>query len=366
MATTPGFAEDMATSVLGIYERVELLLLEKIAELVKKGIDAPDWMTMQLTEIQRYRQFAAGLLNRVNGEATPEMLRIIETAAQFGDAAALRELGDLINPGAGSLAFSTQGVAALAQEASLAVAATHFQILRSSEDIFRDVIGEVINAPLLGVETRQQAASRALRRFAQEGIKVYTGASGRAWSMTSYVEMSTRSSLMNAALQGHAQRLERHGFNLVVVSDHAQECKLCRPYEGKILSLDGATGTVEMENPRTGRMNRVRIYATLREARGRGLFHPNCRHSYSAYLPGVTRSFGPTADPQGDKDRQKLRRLERDVRALKRAQAVALTDDEKKAIGAKIRAKQAAIRHHVNTTTAKRQPARERITGNFS
>ncbi|MEX5713202.1 phage minor capsid protein [Parafrankia sp. FMc6] len=88
---------------------------------------------------------------------------------------------------------------------------------------------------------------------------------------------------------------------------------------------------------------------------------PITGHSASAYLPGVTRlPEGPTDDPQGDADRQRLRALERKVRAARRLEASAVTPEARKAAAAKVRQGQAAIREHVATSTAKRQPHRER------
>lgn len=68
-----------------------------------------------------------------------------------------------------------------------------------------------------------------------------------------------------------------------------------------------------------------------------------------------------TADPEGDAARQRLRYLERQTRAAKRVEAVAMDETARKAAAARVRAYQAKIRHHVATTTAKRQPHRERL-----
>lgn len=77
---------------------------------------------------------------------------------------------------------------------------------------------------------------------------------------------------MQAHLEGTANRLVEHGHDLVRVSSHAGSCPLCLPYQGKILSLTGR----DKDDPR--------CYATLREAKDNGLFHPNCRHAYSLFI----------------------------------------------------------------------------------
>ncbi len=161
--------------------------------------------------------------------------------------------------------------------------------------------------------------------------------------------MATRTATGRAAVDGHTDRLQANGHDLIIVSNAPQECDLCRPFEGKVLSISGAP-----------RIDGVQPMTTLADARRRGLFHPNCRHSTALYLPGVTRPMIDTADPRGDRDRQQLRYLKRQVRSWKRRQATALSDLERARAGAKVRDYQAKIRQHVDTTTAKRQPQRER------
>jgi len=143
-------------------------------------------------------------------------------------------------------------------------------------------------------------------------------------------------------VQGHVDKLIENGLDLVIVSNAPQECNLCRPWEGKVLSLKGSPD-----------------YPLMSDAVGKGLFHPNCRHSTSLYQPGITKAPTNTEDPQGDKDRQDLRTMERRVREWKRREAAALTPTDTLKAKGQVRAYQAKIRSHVSTTTAKRQPGRE-------
>lgn len=367
MATTPGFAEDLSRETVAIFESVERLLIQKMATNLAKGLDTPGWQQAQLASIRAYLTYARQLLANSVPSASVGALQAIRDAYQYGDLSAAAEIGEALGatPAPGLLSIATQNIAALAAETVAVQTSTHFQILRKVEDSYRSIIAEAVQAPLTGVETRRTATQRALNRFASEGITVASRA-GRNYQLTAYVEMSMRTTLMNATLQGHAQRLERNGIDLVIVSDHAQECKHCRPYEGKVLSMSGNDrGMIEVTSVKSDKTVKVEVFASLQEARRGGLFHPQCRHTYAAYLPGVTRSFGVTADPQGDKDRQKLRRLERETRALRHVEAAALDEKAAKEARDAVRAKQAQIREHVANTSAKRQPERERITGNF-
>lgn len=356
MATTPGLAESLASGVAGVYADVEAQLIAIMAERVREGLNT-DSIQSLLGEVQAYHAQALGVLAGTTAQVQQGVTTAVETAYRYGDAAAKNELVEQLKVSRSALP-PPRNVVALTQQALQGVEAAHFQILPRVDDVYSQVIRKVLNAPLLGVETRQIAAQKALDEFASRGITIFSRG-GRQWQISSYVEMSLRTHLMNAALQGHADQMEGMGQDLIVVSDHAQECKMCRPFEGEVLSLSGQRGTLEING------HKVTVVASLAEAKGEGLFHPNCRHSFSAYQPGITRSFGETADPEGDADRQRLRALERKVREYKRREAAAISPEDKKAARLKAREWQSSIRDHVANTSARRQPDRERITGTF-
>jgi len=138
-----------------------------------------------------------------------------------------------------------RAIEALTQETLGNVLATHTGILRSTMDAYRSVIAESSSGVLLGDQTRRQAAQAALNRFAQKGITGFVDSAGRGWSMESYTEMALRTGCGRAAVQGHVDRLTANGLDLVIVSDAPRECPLCRPWEGKVLSI----GSVPVEMP---------------------------------------------------------------------------------------------------------------------
>lgn len=222
-------------------------------------------------------------------------------------------------------------------------------------DLYRSVVATASGQVLLGTQTRREAAQAALDVFARKGVTGFVDTRGRGWSMEAYVEMAVRSSTAHAAVAAHVDRLQAYGQDLVIVSNAPQECILCRPWEGKVLSLSGGTiGTIDGAGG-------VHVAGTLSEATAAGLFHPGCRHSTGLYQPGITKPMHDTADPEGDAARQKLRYLERQVRAAKRVEQVALDEPARKLAASKVRVRQAAIREHVAATPAKRQSAREQI-----
>ena len=236
------------------------------------------------------------------------------------------------------------------------------QVVRWQQDAYRDVMAQPVADVLLGLKTRLRAAQVAWEHLLSRGVTGFTDKRGRRWQLASYTEMATRTAVVHASVQAHLDRLRDAGAKLVIVSDAREECIRCRPWEGEILAITGPAG-VRMEEHaiEDGLMLRIDVKGTVADAVAAGLLHPNCRHRLAMYLPGVTKVPTHTADPQGDKDRQTLRRLERELRALKLKRDALIDPDEKAALNRKIRAKQARIRDHVAATSTQRQPHREQI-----
>lgn len=346
--------EQLLTKLLEMYGAAERELLTKLATALTKGIDGEHWTERQLAELQRFRGQAEEVLAKLMADTPDVAAEAITRASNRGAAVAQA----VESAGTVTAAVDTFAATALASELAGQLNASAPTIFRSVDDIYRRVIADTTGNALLGTQTRRDVADTALRRLARAGITGFVDRSGKRWELGSYVESASRSALMNATIEGHTQRLQANDVNLVIVSDVPQECYRCRPFEGKILAIGN---TVPGGLAHEGRP--IPVYGTLTQARRAGLFHPSCRHSLSRYIPGRTRSFGETADPEGDKARQKLRYLERQVRASKREELASITPEGQRAARARARAYQAKIREHVATTTAKRIRSRESITG---
>lgn len=342
----PALAENLAAEIVGHYQEAERRLLERISRNLAKGIDGPHWAEEKYAQLLAYQRQTERLIADLAARSKTGVETATTQAYERGGLSAVADIAKL-QPGilpAEPLA-GLRAVEALTRETLGNVLATHPGILRSVMDTYRSVIAESSGGVLLGDQTRRQVAQAALNRFAQAGIKGFVDKAGRGWRLESYAEMATRTGAGRAAVQGHTDRLQANGFDLVIISDAPKECDLCRPFEGHVFSLSGT-------DPK---------YPSLESARAAGLYHVNCRHSHSLYQPGVTRPMGDVADPEGYADTQKLRYLERQTRAAKRVQAAAMDDAARQAAGVRVRAYQAKIRAHVAGTTAKRSPVRERL-----
>lgn len=385
-------AIDLVERLRDMFQAAETRIAADIARRLRAGMDSPTWAQDKLNQLAELRRSIQAILARLDQDATHEVTYAIVAAYLRGGEEANRalvmlgldlpahpdaRLREVLNgPRSGltrRLAELTRfipGLGAIMRVAgslTLRIRGTYLPVLRWSEDVYRKVIAETaLPDVLLGVATRRRAAQVAWERLLGEGVKGFTDKAGRRWELASYVEMAVRAGTAQAAVEGHLDRLDAAGIGLVIISNAPQECIKCRPWEGKVLTRNGVTGprTVKVESAISDQLVEVKVKGTVPEAVAAGLLHPNCRHSISAFLPGVTRIPTNTEDPEGDAARQRLRFLERKVRKEKLLAAAAIERTAKTAHERRARGWQAKIREHVAATEHLgifRKPERERI-----
>ncbi|WP_067565826.1 phage minor capsid protein [Nocardia acidivorans] len=362
MAFEPADVAGLQDGVAQIYADAEVQLLARVAKAIEKGIDSPQWVSVQLAEIARLSTEARGFLLSLDPLVAQQIEAALLAAHATGVAAAD---SDVPGPPSSTPApiVSQEAVSALAAEATAAVVSTHSQILRSTVDAYRQVVADVSGRVVTGVATRRDATQAALDHFAARGITSFRDKAGRNWRIDTYAEMAVRTAALRALKQGHTDRLLQRGYDLVVISSHPRPAPQCRKFEGRIVSLTGDTpnGKVEATSPLTGAPVTETVVASMREAQASGLHHPNCKHTHTLWVPGAPRPKVEPYDEQGYADEQKLRRLERAVREAKRQQAAAITPEAKESATTKVRARQAAIRDHVGRTGVPRRNHREQL-----
>lgn len=96
----------------------------------------------------------------------------------------------------------------------------------------------------------------------------FVDAGGHVWDTRTYVAMNVRTNAMRVYNDSLADTIGRAtGSDLVRVSRGGDpHCRLCFPWEGRILSLTG----------------RTKGFPTYEQAREAGCFHPNCVHTLEA------------------------------------------------------------------------------------
>jgi len=385
-------AIDLVTRILNLYADAERRIAADISRRLAQGQESPQWAQNKLAQAAIMRRQTEFVLARLREDTSREVTYAIIAAYLRGGASATSalerigmglpatpdaELHKLLSGPASKLAKGLADLSKafpgvgnmmrLAANLVLRITGTHLPVLRWADDIYRKVISEAALSDVVGgLATRRRASQKAWEKFLGEGVKGFVDRRGRRWNLASYVEMATRAGVVQAAVEGHLERLKAAGLDLVIVSNAPQECIKCRAWEGKVLTVSGAFGsrTIKALSAISDEMVDVHIAGSVEEAILAGLLHPNCRHSLNAYLPGVTRIPKHTEDPEGDAARQQLRHLERQVRKEKLQAASAIDPVAKRSYEAKVRAWQAQIREHVKATEhlgIKRKPEREQI-----
>jgi hypothetical protein len=368
-------AEDLAAAITRLYEDAELAIIERLRQALAEGIESPLWAEIKLRSIGDLRAAVEEITDALQTDANGAVARALATAYGRGRQAAVAELGALDigrELQARRVLPNAPAVDRLAASYAQDTRPLYQRITRAVVDVFRGVVSRVAAGPLLGIETRRQASQRALDQFARRGVSGFTDRSGRNWELAAYAEMAVRSVTARAAIEGHIDALAEIGVGLVVVSDAPLECPLCAPWEGEVLTLSGPPGPqalrVEHAIQPEGlfeptRTLVVHVAGSLIEARAAGLFHPNCRHSLSAYLPGVTTRPPHHATPGTTyEDTQRQRAIERNIRAWKRRQAAAMDEVQRRRAGQFVRKWQAEARKNVAAhPDLRRKPQREQI-----
>lgn len=355
MPADPDELDAIAATVAQVYAEAETTLVRLVARHLDGDAEAPEWVTTKLGAVKALRRSVTAVLAALQADSSTALREAAAAAYRNGWSSVGAELvvewfpKSGIGQDAKAAAKDLPGfgaVEALAQAVHRDVGARSSNILRDVLDAYRATIAAASGRILTGTQTRRQASQAAWRGLIDRGLSSFVDRSGRRWRLSSYVEMAARTVTQRAAVTGQTDRLDTLGVTLVSVSNAPRECPLCRPFEGKILRTDnGPTGWIEVPHQtRDGETVRVHVEATLAEARAAGFQHPNCRHSVSAYLPGISRlpEPGSTADPEGYQATQRQRELERAIRTAKLREAGGIDG-----AAGQVRAAQNRLREHL-------------------
>jgi len=339
----------IAQTVSQIYGEASDKIVGIIAKRLASDIDSKDWVAIKNGEINLLLDEAKRIVATLQDNGQQALLTALTDAYETGAKNAVQELGLTLTP-----QINRQAVLALANETVIMTTESYRSILRTTADIYRQVISQTSAIETVtGVSTQTNAAKTALKRFAGEGIKGFTDRAGRRWELESYVEMATRTSVGRAMTESRTEIYQREGHHLVVVSNSPDECDVCRPYEGKLLSLNGEdVGST---------FGKFKVVATLRDAQSKGFHHPNCTHSITPFIAGLTEPETVTSNPEGYKQRVKQRELERKIRRAKKEVAIDEAFGDASKSKTKLRSAQAEMRQFIDDTGRERQRYRERI-----
>lgn len=342
----PSEARLWAETVARLMADVENQLILTIRNSVARNMGADMYAVKRLAELATVRARLEHDLGRSWPRVIQQVQDVLNLARDAGMGMATRDLAHAGLPTTLPDQMAI-GIEAIAADTMLHLTGMPALILRNAMDAYQQIQAPPVTMVTSGALTRVDATQVALTRFARRGIDGFTDRGGRRWSMPAYAEMAIRTGALQSMRYGYEQTLTQVGMDLIMVDSHGYTCSKCGPWEGKILSLTGATptgpNTVEHAT-RDGVMVHFEVAGTLAEAKAAGLFHPNCGHAQAAWFPGVSVPAAPQQDQDTYDASQRQRALERDIRQRKRELAAALSPEVATKARQQIRASQQQIR----------------------
>lgn len=347
------YANSLAQTVSDLVTQIEMRLIWEIARDVNRGLGGGTRYEVDMAA--RYGALYARLQKQL-GKPWKNVLATVQAAldkaAEAGQGMAERDLAGRLANHPETLGVPVTNVRALeviASDLHRVLADLPAIALRNAFDSYQQIISTPAALNATGVLTRRKATQDALNGFAARGIDGFTDKAGRTWHIDTYAEMATRTGAAHALRTAYEGELIARGEDLVIVTGNTYTCRLCAPWQDKVLSLTGLypAGTHRLPSAVGDGYVTVHVAGTMEEARAAGLHHPNCTHSEGLYLPGATVIEPGTMgirDAETYDASQKQRALEREIRKQKRLLVAAITGEAESKARAAIRGYQAQIR----------------------
>lgn len=282
---------DFDKEIAEIYKDMELKMIESmkrnlglhLAEETEAGIDYPQWQAIKIRELRKYqrhnkmllksstRGMAKNIKDHIRDEmkqgSLHEMKRFKEAkGAGYKSAVAMKD---------GFFKINTRKVDVLINSVNSDFSRADKAVLRMMNDTYRSTIFKYGMYVTNGVYTEKQAYDAAVKDFLSRGINCIEYKDGRRVNIADYTSMAIRTVNQRAYMAGEGEFRKELGETLVIISSHATSCKLCKPFENKVLIDDVYSGGTPDDGD----------YMLLSQAMAEGLFHPRCRHGLGTYYP---------------------------------------------------------------------------------
>lgn len=379
---------DKAYDIRKIFEQMELDLISSMkrafyfhqAEQLKEGFSWEQWQLTKLRQIEKYRKSNKKLIeaynkpiqkainNELQGnflkgqskvskfiDKIKQLLNInqgpsISLPSDMAEKQTVREyIAKLLNrpikppPEESFFEVNDKKLEALQETVTKDLKEASQAVLRKMDDLYRQTIFKTHVYFQNGTVTLNQAVDMATKDFLDKGINCIEYKNGNRVNIASYAEMALRTASHRATLLGEGKKRDEWGVHLVVVSAHANTCKHCEPWQGKVLIDDVFSHGTKEDGP----------YSLLSEAIEAGLLHPNCRHTLTTFFPGITQlpmvPDGKEAVKTYEAE-QKQRALEREIRKWKRVEAGACDLENQEKADARVKELEGRLREHLKNS----------------
>ncbi|OZM73987.1 minor capsid protein [Amycolatopsis antarctica] len=348
----PADAAVVLKALLDTWDVAAERMIATVARRLAQGITSDGWAEVKARQVLAIRDELLAIMARTDTSTPRLAAAALEEARRLGASRIARGTNGIL------IGSRPEVVQQLAEQLAGRLAATMLPVVRAHEDTFRRAVTDTELLMQTGTITRRDAVAMSVDKLLADGQDRFADQAGRRWHLDSYVRMAGRTAAGQVAVQGQLDEMTARGLDVVVVSDSPRECHLCRPWEGKLLSISGVSVGSEVDGHR--------VVAPVAVAFAAGLQHPNCTHRLDRHTPGLTVVDEPDQDPKGYREQQQLRAMERRMRELKRRQAAAREFGDTHT-GRKLRQQQrdlsGRIAAHTDRTGQIRKRDRERPAG---
>ena len=324
-----------------IFEEIELKLIASLKRNLSRhkawekeeGFKWSAWQAEKLKNIERFRRENQGILGEYTDVIDRETRTLMQEEFKEGEElvnSQLEELKEEIPEATESDLVTSDNFFGVNQNKMDALMNDITQLekdvssaaLRMTDDIYRQTLNKVQLSMGTGSTALQKAIDSAVKDFLDKGINCIEYKDGRRVNIADYVRMALRTTSTRATLQGEAKRRTELGYDTVLVSQYNACSDTCLSWQGRVYIDDVFTVWEGEINGDRGKSNYCGKWFTLLSvAIQAGLFHPNCRHTMSTWIDGVSSKPKPldiSKVRENAKLEAKQRRLENKIRQAKR------------------------------------------------
>jgi len=383
-------SQQIAEEIDGYYIDLESQIMQNIAKHLSdwgQPIASDEWQIRRLAEIGKLDQEHIAMIAKMSGISQTAAIRMLNETAEKSIKTIDRGLQKAARDGLAGIPVVPKKSRAVKEvmqtyrmQAKDALNTCCTVMLYKARAAYVGLVNDITNeahailsssatSVVSGVESRQQAVVKCIRKFCEKGIPAFVDKAGREWTPEAYVNMCMRNTAKRVADEAQDARCREAGVNLILIDSHSGARPKCAKDQGKVFDLNNGSGYTQDLHGK-----KIRFYPWTSSSYGDpdGILGINCRHHKWPFIPGVSvQRYFPTEDTAENnrlyKQTQIQRALERDVRKQKRLCMMYDASGNEEAFeeaAVKLKGAEKKLKGYVsNTPGLHRRSDRERVVG---
>lgn len=339
-------ALNLAAPVADTYNELEAMLLRHIAEQLAANPDTlvnatSEWRIKMLAQMGRLNRETAKIISDMAGKVPSQVENAVNRAIDkvITENAVSLSKGVSENIAKAVKSFDRQAVINKYNQVNTVMQfkarqayvngvnsvadrferKTQAEIANKQEHL--DILNKNALAVTVGEKSRTEAVRETIGQMCDKGIPAFVDASGREWSPEAYVNMDVRNTAKNAALAAQFGIMDELDQDVILISSHSGARPKCAPYQGKLYSRSGKSGTIKDAN---GKEYSYEPLSSTSFGEPDGIFGINCGHRPRGVTEGAFINREEIySEKENSEEYEKVceqRRQERKIRADKTKQ----------------------------------------------